>query len=160
MQGETLDSNSRVLAVISSELLMNFALDLFYERTRHQSGQMRLGPGFAFEQSWSASVTSSCPSDCELVALGRTTKETGCFCSVSFPTPCKRDHKGMSSQSWREREGAKAFATLPDKIGGVPHPEFVEALMGFPIGWSELEHSATPSSRKSRNSSASESSNP
>jgi hypothetical protein len=33
------------------------------------------------------------------------------------------------------------------------HPRFTETLMGFPLGWSEIEPLATPSSRKSRKSS-------
>jgi hypothetical protein len=32
------------------------------------------------------------------------------------------------------------------------HPNFTEALMGFPTDWTEIEPSATPSSRKSRKS--------
>lgn len=38
-----------------------------------------------------------------------------------------------------------------------PHPSFVERVMGFPIGWTELEASATPSSRRSRKSSGGQS---
>jgi hypothetical protein len=31
-----------------------------------------------------------------------------------------------------------------DETDGLyPHPEFVEAMMGFPIGWTELEPSET-----------------
>lgn len=33
---------------------------------------------------------------------------------------------------------------LSGVIGGKLNPEFVEWLMGFPIGWTELEHSETP----------------
>jgi hypothetical protein len=38
-----------------------------------------------------------------------------------------------------------------------PHPSFVERVMGFPIGWTELDHLAMPSSRKSRKSSGGQS---
>jgi hypothetical protein len=89
-------------------------------------------------------VTLSCPSESEPVALALTTDESGCCCSVNFPTPCARDWKGMSSKSWRERPRSKGWSTLPDKIGGHPHPDFVEALMGFPIGYGELRPSETP----------------
>jgi hypothetical protein len=41
--------------------------------------------------------------------------------------------------------------------GGQLNPEWVEWLMGYPIGWTALEPSATPSSRKSRKSSRGES---
>ena len=39
---------------------------------------------------------------------------------------------------------------------GPINPEFLELLMGFPVAWTELEPSATPSSRTSRNGSAEE----
>ena len=42
------------------------------------------------------------------------------------------------------------------QIGGVPQPEFVEALLGFPIGWTDLDPSATPSSLKSQSGSVDE----
>ena len=29
--------------------------------------------------------------------------------------------------------------TLPDIVGGTPNPEWLEWLMGFPAGWTELE---------------------
>ena len=38
-------------------------------------------------------------------------------------------------------------------VGGSLNPTWVEWLMGFPLGWTDLEPSATPSSRKSRKSS-------
>jgi hypothetical protein len=38
----------------------------------------------------------------------------------------------------------------PDELNGQLNPEFVEWLMGFPLGWTVCEPSATPSSRKSR----------
>lgn len=41
----------------------------------------------------------------------------------------------MSAKSWRVRTRGDKTPTLPDQIGGTPHPEFVEELMGFPIGW-------------------------
>lgn len=55
-----------------------------------------------------------------------------------LPTPQARDHKGKSQRAEYGDEGC-----LPNVIGGVPHPDYVEALMGFPIGWTELVRSAT-----------------
>ena len=40
---------------------------------------------------------------------------------------------------------------------GSLNPQFVEWLMGFPIGWTDLKDSATPSSRKSRTKSCAKS---
>jgi hypothetical protein len=100
-------------------------------------------------------VTLCCPLDSEPVVLGLNIGETGCSCSPRYPTPCARDHKGMSSRSWRGRDAGanRPYATLPDAIGGCPHPEFVEELMGFPIGYTDLEPSATPSCPKSQSGS-------
>ena len=59
--------------------------------------------------------------------------------SLAFRSPNARDWKGMSARSWRERAVGDKTPTLPDQIGGVPHPEFLEDLMGWPIGWTELK---------------------
>ena len=39
------------------------------------------------------------------------------------------------------------------RTGGGLNPEWIEVLMGFPIGWTALEDSATPSCRKSQSTS-------
>lgn len=46
-----------------------------------------------------------------------------------FPTPQARDYRGMSIK--RDR--------LPDRVAGQLNPTWVEWLMGFPIGWLDLE---------------------
>ncbi|HEU4422100.1 MAG TPA: hypothetical protein VFR67_06115 [Pilimelia sp.] len=43
---------------------------------------------------------------------------------------------------------------LGDAIGGPPNPTWVEWLMGFPPGWTDVEPSVTPSSPPSASSSA------
>lgn len=65
-----------------------------------------------------------------------------------LPTPQARDHKGKSQRAAYGDEGC-----LPNVIGGVPHPAYVEALMGFPDGWTDLSASETPSSPKSQSGS-------
>ena len=77
--------------------------------------------------------------------------ETGKHIQVSlnravklFRTPNQRDWKGMSAKSWREREKGDKTPTLPDQIGGQLNPMWVEWLMGFPLGWTDLEDSETP----------------
>jgi hypothetical protein len=57
------------------------------------------------------------------------------------------------------RKGASATSGdgLATQVGGRLNPTWVEWLMGYPIGWTALEGSATPSSRKSRKSSAGQS---
>jgi hypothetical protein len=42
-------------------------------------------------------------------------------------------------------------------VSGALNPTWVEWLMGFPLGWTALNASETPSSRKSRKSSGGQS---
>lgn len=134
----------------SSELLRNFALALWSEKTPQQSEKTLLGLGSDSEVNWNDLVIQCCPSDTGRVALALTSGGTACSCSPSFRAPNARDWKGMSAKSWRERTTGDPTPTLPDQIGGVPHPEFVEELCGFPIGWSDLEDLATASSQQSQ----------
>jgi len=60
------------------------------------------------------------------------------------PRADSRDNAGGSNS----RRTAKANGTY---FGRTINPEYVEWLQGFPIGWTDLEDSATPSSRKSPN---------
>ena len=59
-----------------------------------------------------------------------------------YPTPTARDHKGKGHSG-----------QLGTEIGGQLNPTWVEWLMGFPLGWTALSASATPSSRRSQRSS-------
>jgi hypothetical protein len=64
-----------------------------------------------------------------------------------WPTP----HSNMSTGPWRQgREGGPNLQTA---AGGSLNPTWVEWLMGFPPGWTDLGPSETPSSRKSPKSS-------
>jgi hypothetical protein len=75
-----------------------------------------------------------------------------------WPTPAARDWKSEK----RLPEGlAKRMAdargyTLPTQVmiidgaDGALNPAWVEWLMGFPAGWTDLDHSETPSSQKSQ----------
>ena len=46
----------------------------------------------------------------------------------------------------RHKRGVGMFFTeaVAADFGGYPTPEFVEWLMGFPVGWTDLGHSETP----------------
>ena len=58
-----------------------------------------------------------------------------------FATPCARDYR----TGQRKRYENKARANnLNDQIAGQLNPTWVEWLMGFPIGWTDLDASATP----------------
>lgn len=63
---------------------------------------------------------------------------------LSLPTPQARDYKGPSGRSTKTGRAED----LPYALGGSPNPTFVEWLMGFPLGWTDLEDSETPSCHK------------
>jgi DNA (cytosine-5)-methyltransferase 1 len=59
-----------------------------------------------------------------------------------FPTPTSSDHKGWSKGHKRAEDLSNRldFAVEPDKgVGGTLNPMWVEWLMGFPIGWTDLK---------------------
>ena len=55
-----------------------------------------------------------------------------------WPTPTARDHKGMSGKGRQQKKG-NPKDTLPNALGGQLNPTWVEWLMGYPIGWTELK---------------------
>jgi hypothetical protein len=85
---------------------------------------------------------------------------------VMFPTPAARDYRsGMSEQKLRQREAESSRGVnLSEHLqrlegnNGTLNPTWVEWLMGFPLGWTDLKVWATRSSRNSRKSSAARSS--
>lgn len=82
-----------------------------------------------------------------------------------WPTPAARDWRGANGYETslkKQAEGRRAqMGQLPNAvqmvegkaIRGTLNPAWVEWLMGFPIGWTDLGPSATPSSRKFQKSS-------
>jgi hypothetical protein len=59
--------------------------------------------------------------------------------SRTFATPTARDWRsGKASEATMERNSRP----LSEQIGGLLNPTWVEWLMGWPIGWTVLEHSA------------------
>jgi len=52
-------------------------------------------------------------------------------------TPTTRDYKGMSGANFRLKHGMNH--NLADCLGGVPNPMWVEWLMGWPLGWTDLK---------------------
>jgi hypothetical protein len=73
--------------------------------------------------------------------------------SKLLPTPRAADGtKGIRTAEGtaKERLRRKNGQDLPTTIGGRLNPAFVEWLMGYPIGWTDLKDSETQSCRKSR----------
>jgi hypothetical protein len=65
-----------------------------------------------------------------------------------WPTPTSRDHKDGTNVENVSENGLLGRVVGPTKESGSLNPEFVEYLMGFDRGWTDLDHSATPSCRK------------
>jgi hypothetical protein len=84
------------------------------------------------------------PSEMKRVEKGT----AGLHAMVFFPTPTSRDYKGMSGAGRQERRGNPSD-TLPNAVGGSLNPTWVEWLMGFPEGWTDLNNLETQSSPKS-----------
>lgn len=60
---------------------------------------------------------------------------------VLHATPCARDYRTGQRERYENPERMNA---LNDQIGGQLNPTWTEWLMGFPIGWTELNASGTP----------------
>ena len=71
--------------------------------------------------------------------------------AVKFATPQTRDFRTGQSSRWDDQARSR---NLKDQIGGQLNPPWVEWLMGFPVGWTDLNASATPSSPRSPRKSA------
>ena len=61
-----------------------------------------------------------------------------------WPTPTARDWRSGTGQTREKRLAAGHQAGLPEVLGGKLNPTWVEWLMGFPLGWTDCEDSATP----------------
>jgi hypothetical protein len=69
-----------------------------------------------------------------------------------WPTPAARDGKGgyiggrirNGKVSWDTLDVAVQWTDNQQKTGGQLNPQWVEWLMGFPIGWTDLNNSETP----------------
>ena len=62
-----------------------------------------------------------------------------------YPTPTARDYRSDSgSPEWTEmRQSQTRGKPLPFVVGGTLNPTWVEWLMGWPLGWTDLKPSET-----------------
>lgn len=56
----------------------------------------------------------------------------------TYPTPCARDYR-TPGRSRLERTGQKNGDNQPQVVGGALNPMWVEWLMGWPLGWTDLK---------------------
>jgi hypothetical protein len=73
----------------------------------------------------------------ELAMSEGITNDYECGLSQTYPTPCAKvtSPRGKAAQA---RKG-NPMDTLPNVVGGVPHPHLSEWLLGWPIGWTDLK---------------------
>src|SRR5262245_36697114 len=70
----------------------------------------------------------------------------GGVCSV-WPTPLAKDadRGGLTlAAKARRASNKKTGLSLPEELGGPANPDWIEWLMGFPVGWTDVGPSATP----------------
>jgi hypothetical protein len=60
-----------------------------------------------------------------------------------WPTPAARDYRFPNKKTFQERGGNKKGEQLPNAVGGPLNPTWVEWLMGWPLGWTDLGPSET-----------------
>ena len=94
---------------------------------------------------------------------GRDVRKAQGKVAAMWPTPTAcQGHNNSAMNSGTAGRAMLAKATTPEEAkamaGGKLNPTWVEWLMGFPLGWTDLGDSGTPSSRKSSKSSGGRSS--
>lgn len=106
-----------------------------------------------FSLTSDASATERAPATS---ALARWAPHTHAAACSYWPTPKARDgaRGGMSEPALLGlMDRGKTGRDLPDAVGGPTNPEWIEWLMGFPPGWTDVPPSATPSSPPSASTS-------
>jgi len=142
------------------ELLERYGLSLSLRKTPRFCGLVALTLSSETCPNWGMMQSGAC---WELGTLARPIKETGCG---SWPTPTRRDYKGTNSlegltrkdgksrmdqlpnavkyrtpqsRDWKGTSGGfQKGKDLPGQVGGHLNPTWVEWLMGWPTGWTEL----------------------
>jgi len=118
------------------------------------SEQTILELGIEERESGLLPIPTPTPSDAYIGVMKSNQQKDGSMHSVNlpkyvrmFPTPSANDHKGWSEGHKRANDPTNRldFRVEPEKgIGGTLNPTWVEWLMGFPSGWTDLKDSETP----------------
>ena len=72
------------------------------------------------------------------VSLTDAVRRDGGTGRMQFATPRAQDSKHGQQRSRAERTGEKNGDNLSAQIGGALNPTWVEGLMGFPLGWTDV----------------------
>lgn len=143
------------------ESLTKYGLNLSSRKTPRYCGVAALTLSSETCPNWGMMQGGVC---WELGTSARPTRETGCG---SWPTPTRRDYKGTNSpeglirkdgksrmdalpnavkyrtpqsRDWKGTSGGfQKGKDLPGQVGGHLNPAWVEWLMGWPVGWTELK---------------------
>lgn len=73
------------------------------------------------------------------------TRKSGTFSSLTrqvqetLPTQASRDYRSPNKKSFKDRGGGTKGEQLPNHVGGLLNPDWVEILMGWPLFWTRLE---------------------
>ena len=135
-----------------SELLKRSGLDMCSRKTVRTCVPVDLAPSSKALPAWGMTHDGAC---WELGTRVRPTKETGCGSMPAtpsmrkWPTPqssdCRdRGHMGTKVVQRRIANGRQVnLGMVVSNTSGKLNPDWVEWLMGWPIGWTDLEPLAT-----------------
>ena len=115
-------------------LLERYGLNLSLRKTPRFCGVAGLTLSSQTCPNWGMMQSGAC---WELGTSARPIKEIGCG---SWATPNSRDYKGIPG--WKNQK------SLPKDVGGIPNPTWLEWLMGWPTGWTELKPLETDKCRQ------------
>jgi hypothetical protein len=132
-----------------SELWPKFDQASSFGKTLPASVRMRLGRRIELPMSWSGLATPRYLSKSGRVVWELTMSGQGCLCSPGWPTPTANMWRsGKHTAKVRTyRNGNPRSRPLHEewfwRTGERIHPNEVERLMGWPIGWTDIEPLAT-----------------
>jgi hypothetical protein len=103
---------------------------------RRTGGNVRLSGAV---QLWPTPIASETKTNKDIRPTGKSNSLTAAVMDQQkmYPTPAHRDYKGMSGKGRQERKG-NPKDTLPNAVGGSLNPNWVEWLMGYPVGYTDL----------------------
>ena len=92
-----------------------------------------------------ATIGGATSTECTLENAPALKSTNGTAIPTQFATPQARDFRTGSTERWDNPERSR---NLNDQIGGQLNPNWVEWLMGWPVGWTDCAASATAKFRQ------------